>query len=72
MEKPAEAIQHYTEALRIRPNHADAHLNWGVALARQGELSAAIEHFRSALEIKPGHPEAREYLQRATELLRAG
>jgi tetratricopeptide (TPR) repeat protein len=72
MEKPDEAIDHYSEALRIRPNHADAHLNWGVALARLGEYSAAIEHFRSALEIKPGHPEAREYLQRATELLRAG
>ena len=54
-----------------RPDAADAMHNWGVALARQGKLEEAIAHFREALVAKPDHAEARDYLARATELLRA-
>src|SRR5213594_3172400 len=55
--KPAEAIEHFQQALRIRPD-ADAHNNWGLALAQQGKPAEAIEHFREALRIKPVLAEA--------------
>jgi Tfp pilus assembly protein PilF len=66
----AEAIEHYQRALWIRPDHADAHHNWGVALAREGRFTEAIVQFQAALSIDPTHAESREYLARATELLR--
>lgn len=66
----SEAIAHYRRALWIRPDHADAHHNWGVALARDGKLAEAITHFQSALSINPAHAESREYLARASQLLR--
>jgi tetratricopeptide (TPR) repeat protein len=68
--KTGEAIGHYQRALWIRPDHADAHHNWGVALARDGRLTEAIPHFEAALSIHPAHVEARDYLGRATQLLR--
>src|SRR3989454_941814 len=51
--KLAEAIEHYRQALRIKPDYALAHTNWGVALGRQGKPAEAIEHYRQALRIKP-------------------
>ena len=66
----ADAISHYQRALWIRPDHADAHHNWGVALARDGKFAEAIPHFQAALSINPKHDESREYLARATQLLR--
>jgi protein O-mannosyl-transferase len=68
--RTVEAIEHYRRALWIRPDHADAHHNWGVALARDGRLADAVTHFQSALSIDTMHAEAREYLLRATQLLR--
>jgi len=51
--RPAEAIPHLREALRLRPDYADAHLELGVALAAQGDLLAAIDHYRKALRLSP-------------------
>lgn len=65
-----DAIAHYQAALVIRPDLADAHHNWGVALALQGRLAEAIGQFRMALAINPDHAEARDYLERATRMLR--
>jgi tetratricopeptide (TPR) repeat protein len=53
-----EAIAHYTEALRIRPNVAEPHYNLGTALARQGKLRESISHYTEALRIEPGYAEA--------------
>jgi tetratricopeptide (TPR) repeat protein len=69
LDKPADAIPHYQEALRIWIDDPDAHLNWGVALARENRLAEAVTHFRRALEIDPGSGEARDYLEKATQLL---
>ena len=56
--KPAEAIEHYQRALRINPDFADAHTNWGLALAQQGKMIEAMEHFQQALQIKPSQAQA--------------
>lgn len=44
----AEAIEHFRQALRIRPDYAAAHANWAIALTRQGKEDEANEHFAQA------------------------
>src|SRR5437867_2729468 len=56
--KLTEAIEHYTTALRIKPDYADAHINLGIALAQQGKLAEASEHYQQALHLKPDSAEA--------------
>jgi tetratricopeptide (TPR) repeat protein len=51
--RTAEAIDHYVEALRIRPVYEEAHNSLGVALAAQGNLDEAISHYSEALRINP-------------------
>jgi tetratricopeptide (TPR) repeat protein len=51
--KIGEAIRHYYEALRIKPDLVVAHLNLGFALAGQGLTDKAIDHYYKALRIKP-------------------
>jgi protein O-mannosyl-transferase len=54
----SEAIEHSEEALRIRPNDADAQNNLGLALLQTGDPGRAVVHFEKALEINPGHMNA--------------
>jgi tetratricopeptide (TPR) repeat protein len=53
-----EAIEHSEEALRIRPNDADAENNLGLALLQRGETKRALTHLEKALAINPGHMNA--------------
>jgi tetratricopeptide (TPR) repeat protein len=53
--KMDSAIQHYSEALRIRPDFESTYLSMGVALREQGNYDAAIRHFREALRINPNN-----------------
>ena len=46
-----EAIAHYRTALRIEPDHADAHYNLGSALYILGQHQEALRHFNEALVI---------------------
>jgi len=48
-----EAIEHYEQALRIRPNSAEGCLNLGNALLQTGKLPEAIGEYEQALRIKP-------------------
>src|SRR5213594_1880924 len=56
--KLTEAIEHYTTALRIKPDYADAHINLGIALAQQGKRAEAGEHYQQALNSKPDSADA--------------
>ena len=70
------AIDHFREALRVKPDSAQAHYNLGVALLSVDGLSmdglsvddaeGALGHFRRAAAIEPQlvetHPELRELL----------
>lgn len=45
-----EAVRDYREALRLRPDHADAHLQLGRLLRRQGAADEAIGVYKDALK----------------------
>jgi len=53
-----EAIEHYSEALRISPNYFQPHINMGDALREEGRMDKAIYHYSEALRINPYHPKA--------------
>jgi len=50
------AINHYLQALRIKPDYPKAHSNIANALIDQGRIDDAIPHFLEALRIKPDSP----------------
>src|SRR5437016_1105542 len=54
--RPAEAIDHFQQALRTKPDFPLAHNNWGMALKGQGRPAEAIDHFQQALRLKPDFP----------------
>jgi tetratricopeptide (TPR) repeat protein len=59
-----EAIEHYGQAVRIKPDYAAAHYNLGVALEQAGRVQEAIEHYEQALRIKPDFTRAQNALAR--------
>ena len=60
-----ESIGQFNEALRIKPDYADAHYGLGVALLRQGHVDESIGHFTEALRLKPDFSQARLSLDEA-------
>jgi len=58
LNRPAEAVHHYTKAIEIRPDFPEALLNLGNALQTLGRHDEAIARYASALRIKPDFPEA--------------
>ena len=48
-----EAIEHYKEALRLKPDYAAAHNDWGAALETEGNLDGAAAHYAEALRLDP-------------------
>jgi len=53
-----EAIQHLNEAVRIKPDYAEAQYNLGVVLMEEGRLQEAIGRFEQALRINPSYAKA--------------
>ena len=51
------AIGSYQNAIKIKPDDADAYNNMGVALQDKGDLESAIGSYKQALKIKPDHAE---------------
>jgi len=54
-----DAHEHFLEALRLRPGHAESHNNVGALLARLGRLDEAIGYYRKAVALKPLYANAR-------------
>jgi tetratricopeptide (TPR) repeat protein len=52
------AVDHLQEAVRLRPDYADAYFNLGSVLFQQGRIDQAIVEWRKALEISPRDAEA--------------
>jgi protein O-mannosyl-transferase len=63
-----EAIEHYQEALRLKPDFLEAHYNLAYALlSKPGRLDEAIAHYEEALRLNPNLPEVHFNLARALE-----
>ena len=52
------AIDSYKQALKIKPDYADAYFGMGNALKDKGDLDAAIDSYKQALKIKPDFADA--------------
>ncbi|MEY2549688.1 MAG: hypothetical protein QOD64_2270 [Verrucomicrobiota bacterium] len=63
-----DAVSACDHALSIDTNHAAAHFNRGLALARLGLLTSAADEWKRAATHDPGSPWAAEALQRAHDV----
>src|SRR5881397_3561574 len=55
----------FREALRLKPDYAEAHYNLGLALLQAGQRAAAIEHLAKAWQLDPRSDEIRRRLAAA-------
>ena len=58
----AEAVAAFQQAVKARPDFAEAHSNLGYSLRNTGRLDQAIAAYREAIRLKPDLVEAHEYL----------
>ena len=47
------AIEHYTEAIKSKPDYSAAYNNRGIAYNRIGKFENAIDDYNKAIEIQP-------------------
>ncbi len=60
-----EAIEHYEQALRLKPDYAKARHNLGHAMFNLGRVQEAIEQYQQALGLEPNDPELHNNLGNA-------
>jgi hypothetical protein len=60
---PAQAIYHWSEAVRIKPDQPTIHKNLAALLAQKGDITQAIDHYRQALVYKPDDAQVKENLK---------
>ena len=53
-----DAIDSYKQALKIKPDYAEAYYNMGNALTDKDDPEAAIDSYKQALKIKPNYAES--------------
>src|SRR4029079_16705176 len=51
------AIEHFNEAIRSKPNFAEAHNALGVSLLHEGRVQEATAEYMQAIAIKPAYAE---------------
>ena len=54
----AAAVAQYQEAVRLKPDYAEAHYNLGNAFKEQGQLAAAVAQYQEAVRLKPDYADA--------------
>ncbi len=57
-----EAIDHYQEALRLKPDYTEACYDLGVAFDQKGQMDEAIRYYQQAIRLKPDHANAHNNL----------
>jgi Flp pilus assembly protein TadD len=63
--RPDHALAAYREALRVRPDDAEAHNDLGVALVGQGNVAEGIAHLEEPVRQRPLQAEYRANLEAA-------
>ena len=64
--EPYEALKHFEEALRVRPDLASAHYNHGLSVAHASVLPRAqSSEYQEAIRLKPAYADAHYNLARA-------
>jgi protein O-GlcNAc transferase len=53
-----QALRHYDEALRLRPDYPEAWSNKGLTLHSLKQYDEALRHYDEALRLRPDYPEA--------------
>jgi tetratricopeptide (TPR) repeat protein len=53
-----EELRSYNEAIRLKPDYADAFYNRGVARTEKGDAEGALRDYNEAIRLKPDDPEA--------------
>ena len=54
--RPATAL--LRTAIEERPDHVDAHYNFGIALTQMGDMQSPAEQFQEVLKLRPNDPNA--------------
>lgn len=66
-----QAVQKLRQALEVRPDNADAHLQLGLAYFFDlGRWDEGLPELREAVRLAPNHPHARRALKEAEQLVR--
>ncbi len=60
--KMDQAMAHFAEALRLKPDLAKTHNNLGLVLVAQGKMDQAMAQYAEALRLKPDYAEAHNNL----------
>jgi len=68
--KRADALEHYNEAIRLKPDFAPAHFNLANALAGEGRFQETVEQYQESLQWDPDSEDAHNNL--AYLLIRQG
>ena len=66
--RPQEAVVHFEDALRAKPDYPEAQNNLGIALASiPGRATDAVSHFEAAVRLNPGFVSAHRNLAQLLE-----
>jgi len=57
-----EAIEHWTEVVRLKPDYAETHNSLATAFYRQGDVEQSIMHWTEAVNLMPDWAEAHNNL----------
>ena len=59
-----EAADEFDQAIRLKPDYAQAHYNLAITLGRMRRFSEAADQLEQAVRLEPDYGEARETLAR--------
>ncbi len=62
-----DAVVHFREAVRLKPDFAENHYNLGNALQKDGNLAGAVAEYREALRLEPDFAQAHSNMGNALQ-----
>jgi lipoprotein NlpI len=70
MHRLPEAVEEFTQSLRIDPANANTHNNLGVVLFQMRDYEKAVEQFSDAVQTDPANADAKRNLDGAQALMK--